>query len=92
MNNIPASPLDLFVFGYYEVQDIEGKLLTLVESIGLPVKQEEAIKSLVRQSVWNVVERPHRIWLSQEMVEKAYQEQEARKLKIPQYPAPKKAR
>jgi hypothetical protein len=34
-------------------QKLEGKLLTIIETIGLEKKQEEAIKSLVRQSVWD---------------------------------------
>jgi hypothetical protein len=38
-----------------ETSRLEGRLLTLLESLGLPEKQEEAIKSLVRQELWNTV-------------------------------------
>jgi len=51
------------VIDLYEIRSIEGKLLTLVESIGLPQKQEEAIKSLVRQIIWNEVEKPFRAYI-----------------------------
>ena len=31
---------------------IEGRILTTIETIGLPEKQEQAIKSLIRRQVW----------------------------------------
>jgi hypothetical protein len=34
------------------IKTIEGKLLALVESLGLPATQETAVKSLVRQFLW----------------------------------------
>lgn len=36
-----------------DFQYLEGQLLTIIETIGLDSKQEEAIKSLVRQVIWN---------------------------------------
>lgn len=42
-----------YVFGEWVPSHIEGKLLTLVETIGLPERQEDAIKSLVRNIVWD---------------------------------------
>jgi len=35
------------------LSDMEGELLTLVESAGLGEKQEEALKSRVRKIIWN---------------------------------------
>jgi len=37
------------------VSHIEGKLLTLLEGMGLPQNQEKAVKSLVRELLWNEV-------------------------------------
>lgn len=40
---------------------LEGRLLTLIEGMGLPEKQENAIKSQIKSNLWNswavVVER-----------------------------------
>lgn len=35
---------------------IVGRVLTLVEAIGLPNKQEEALKGLITQAVWQFLE------------------------------------
>lgn len=53
MENIDTVPDIVAYIWRYQVQDIEGKLLTLVESLGLPERQESAVKSHVRQIVWN---------------------------------------
>jgi hypothetical protein len=39
----------------YQFREFEGRLLTLVESMGLPDKQEQAIKSYVRRELWDFV-------------------------------------
>ena len=39
----------------YEIKQIEGKLLTIVESLGLPSSQEAAAKELLRQDRKSVV-------------------------------------
>lgn len=36
-----------------EFRGIEGRVLTIVESIGLPEKQEAALKGLIRQAIWH---------------------------------------
>jgi hypothetical protein len=36
-----------------DLEKLTGKLLTIIETIGLPEKQESAIKSLVRNTLWN---------------------------------------
>jgi hypothetical protein len=35
------------------VSHLEGELLTIVESLGLPERQEKASKSLLRQRLWD---------------------------------------
>ena len=34
---------------------IEGKILTILETAGLPEKQEEAMKGLIRGAIWNTI-------------------------------------
>lgn len=34
---------------------IEGKVLTILESAGLPDKQEEALKGLIRSAIWSTI-------------------------------------
>lgn len=36
------------------IKRIEGKLLTLVETLGLPQSQEKAVKDQVRQTIWSL--------------------------------------
>src|SRR5258708_7078469 len=36
----------------YQFSNLEGRMLTLVETLGLPKAQEDAFKSLVRREVW----------------------------------------
>lgn len=36
----------------YQFSDHEGRLLTLIETLGLPKVQEDAIKSMIRREVW----------------------------------------
>jgi hypothetical protein len=33
---------------------LEGRILTVIETIGLPEKQEEAIKSIIRSDIWDI--------------------------------------
>lgn len=39
------------VVGDWVPDDIVGKVLTLIEAVGLPQKQEEALKGLLRQAI-----------------------------------------
>jgi hypothetical protein len=55
----------IIVVREYDINDIIGKVLTIVESAGLPTKQEEAIKGLVRQAFWNTIDVPTRVILSE---------------------------
>jgi hypothetical protein len=45
-----------YIVESFKVKNIEGKLLTIVESIGLPETQEKAVKGLVRQAIWDVID------------------------------------
>lgn len=35
---------------------LEGKLLTILETAGLPEKQEQALKGLIRRAIWEVID------------------------------------
>ncbi len=62
-----------------DIRSLEGKLLTIVESFGLASGQEGAAKSLVRQAIWDEMEKPYRMYLTQPEVDEIAQKQEARK-------------
>ena len=49
MQNLPI------MIRQWAFSNFEGKLLTLMESMGLPEKQENAIKSYLRQELWEFV-------------------------------------
>lgn len=36
-----------------DIRNLEGKLLTLVEAIGIPEKQENAVKSQIKNVLWD---------------------------------------
>lgn len=42
----------VFVYNY-QFRELEGKMLTLLETLGLPDKQEKAIKTQVRRAIWD---------------------------------------
>ncbi len=50
----------LFIRGFV-FKNLEGRLLTLVESMGLPEKQEEAVKGYMRREVWGTVYQSYHI-------------------------------
>jgi len=43
---------DARIMREWEIRDHVGKLLTHLESLGLPEKQEKAIKDLIKQTTW----------------------------------------
>ena len=57
----------------WEIREIEGKILTLIESMGVPQKQEDAVKGLVRQAIWTTIDTSFRIVIDDEMFEKVVQ-------------------
>jgi hypothetical protein len=63
-----------FLMMFSDMQTIEGKLLTIVDSLGLESQQGNAVKSLVRQAIWDEVHQPYRVWITDEMVETAHKE------------------
>lgn len=40
---------------FWSLKQLEGRLLTLVESMGLGEKQEDAIKNYMRREVWATI-------------------------------------
>lgn len=55
--------------GYYitedQISNLEGKLLTFIEAMGLEKSQESAAKSIVRQEVWELVPNESYIWVEE---------------------------
>lgn len=47
LNNISEQVTDA------DIRNLEGKLLTLIETVGLPEKQENALKSNVKNILWD---------------------------------------
>jgi hypothetical protein len=47
-----------YVVQGHDIKQIEGKMLALVESLGFSEKQEVAVKSLVRQFLWEPFNDP----------------------------------
>ena len=43
-----------YVLSDYSSEHIVGKILTLIEAMGLPQRQEEATKGLIKQAVYEV--------------------------------------
>lgn len=41
-----------FIFRRWMLGNLEGKILTLIETLGFEAKREEAVKSIFRQSMW----------------------------------------
>ena len=46
----------------FYIRAIEGRILTIVESIGMPQKQEDAVKGLIRQAIWEDLNRAQYIF------------------------------
>lgn len=75
------------LMNFSDMQSIEGMLLTIIDSLGLDdspsnlsgmegqgKSQRSAVKSLVRQAIWDEVHKPYRVWVSHEMVDEAHKE------------------
>jgi hypothetical protein len=52
----------------WQVQQLIGKIMLIVETIGLGEAQETSAKSLIKQSIWN--EFNEGMYISREMIEK----------------------
>ena len=60
---IAPSTDNALVLWEYEISDIQGRILTILESLGLPVTQEKAAKDLLRKAVWEGIPTSYRIYL-----------------------------
>lgn len=40
------------ILHYDEIRNLEGKILTIIDASFTDVKQREAVKSLIRESIW----------------------------------------
>lgn len=59
---------DNYVISTKYISEFEGKVLTLVELLGLPKEQSEAFKSELRQKIWGGTFLKHgRMILAEEM-------------------------
>ena len=58
----------------WQIENLVGKIMLIVETMGLQKNQEESAKSLIKQSIW--VEFNEGIYISPEMVEKAVADNE----------------
>lgn len=45
------------------IQNLEGRLLTLIETLGFNETREQAIKGIVRQHVWDIVPYWDELWI-----------------------------
>ena len=52
MSKATGDPEIVLVCSDSYIGHIEGKVLTIIEALGLPKSQEEATQSLVRSAVW----------------------------------------
>ena len=59
--------------GYFikesQIKYLEGRLLTLIEALGLEKNQVVSLKSLVSQEVWDLLE-PSYTWIEEEDIKK----------------------
>jgi hypothetical protein len=67
-------PRDWMLVKFDDMKHIEGMILTIVDSLGFSDSQERAVKSLVRQAIWDEVHKPYRVWIADSMVEEAHKE------------------
>lgn len=57
-----GSPFQVYGYKVEKFKTLEGRLLTVVEALGLKDTQEEALKSIVRQEVWKLWESPQYVY------------------------------
>ena len=52
------------VYGYTETdfKNLVGKVLTVIDSLGMKESQEKAVKDLLSQSIWKVYEHPRYVY------------------------------
>lgn len=70
---VPNSVNEGSIIRSWQIRDLEGRILTLLETLGLSDKQEDAVKSLARQAVWKILEDNY-LWISDEQIQRIYEE------------------
>lgn len=57
-NDIRDNVERIMVYGFYEHQfsDLQGKLLTIIDALGLHEPQNKAVKDMVKSSLWEMYE------------------------------------
>lgn len=45
----------IYVIRSWAIQNLEGKLLTLIETLGLRETQEKAVKDMIRPLIWGTI-------------------------------------
>ena len=57
----PANTMAEISYGYgylihqYVPDTLNGRLFEIIEAVGLPSKQEESLKNLIRKNVWDAI-------------------------------------
>jgi hypothetical protein len=55
-NPVPlGTPMDGRVIYHHQISELEGKILTLIESLGLKEKQEESVKNMFRDVFYRIM-------------------------------------
>ena len=60
----------------WQIESLIGKVLLIVETMGLNASQEKSAKSLIKQSIW--LEFNEGMFVSQPMIEKVIAENESK--------------
>lgn len=53
-----GSPFQVYGYKETDFKNLVGKVLTVIDSLGLKDSQEKAIKDLLGQSIWKMYEHP----------------------------------
>lgn len=54
-------------YKFEKFSDLVGEILTLVEVVGLQVAQEKALKSKIKNLIWDMWDRPQYSWDEEEL-------------------------
>jgi len=76
MDEIPSGRNDNFakIIRTWQVDNLIGKIMLTVETMGLQVNQEKSAKSLIKQAIWS--EFNEGLYISGEMIEAVYKDNE----------------
>lgn len=82
MNDVPRGITGdgpAYVIFPTEIGNIEGRVLTVLESLGLPPTQEKAAKDLLRKSIWENIYNPYRLFVLPDEIDVLVKSNNARK-------------